>query len=64
MNNTLIIIGILLILLIYFTSFIPYRNRGKTVYIKNEHPIHSRFFVQKKHNTPIYHSHRRHLRIL
>ena len=62
MDNSLITIGLLLIILIYFMSFIPYYNYGRTVYVKNEHPIHSRFFVPYRRRTPIYHPHRRHLR--
>lgn len=62
MDNSLIIIGILLIILIYFMSFIPYNNYGRTVYVKNEHPIHSRFFVPYRRRIPIYHPRRGYLR--
>jgi hypothetical protein len=62
MDNSLLIIGILLIILIYFTSFIPYRNRERTVYVRDADPIHSRFFVPYWRSHPIYHPHRRHLR--
>jgi hypothetical protein len=62
MDNSLIIIGILLIILIYFISFIPYHNREKTVYVRDERPIHSRFFVPYWQSPPMYHPHRRHFR--
>lgn len=53
MDSTLLIIIVLLVVLIYFTSFIPRRDNNRTVYVRNNSPIHSRFFSQR----PI---HRRH----
>lgn len=57
MDTTLLIIIVLLIILIYFTSFIPRRDNNRKVYVKNNSPIHSRFFSQR----PIHgHRHRFH----
>ncbi len=61
METSLAIIGLLLIILVYFTALIPRHSHNNTVYIKDHSPIHSRFFIPYKINHPLIY-HKKHLR--